>query len=61
MARRAAARGGRALPDDERGRERTARALLRRGFSRGAVARVLGGKVQESDDSGHDDEFEADS
>jgi regulatory protein len=61
MALRAAARGGRGLPDDERGRERMARALLRRGFSRGAVARVLRGAGQESDDSGHDHEFEADS
>src|SRR5207253_951177 len=69
MARRAAGRAG-AVPLDRRGRERAARALLRRGFSRGAVARALAGAGleseageagMESEDERHDDEFEADS
>jgi len=44
MARKAAGRGSAAgaVPTDKRARERTARSLLRRGFSRGAVARALG-------------------
>ena len=74
MARKAAGRAG-AVPVDKRTRERTARALLRRGFSRGAVARALerGGTaseddsdaaaadIEESEELRHDDDFETDS
>lgn len=43
MARKAAGRRAGTVLTDTRARERMARSLLRRGFSRGAVARVLGG------------------
>ena len=69
MARKAFGRAG-SVPADRRGRERAVRALLRRGFSRGAVARALAGAgfenetvedSVESEDGRHDDEFQADS
>ena len=60
MARKAASRRAGAVPVDKRARERMARSLLRRGFSRGAVARVLGGEGQESEDFRHEDDFERD-
>jgi regulatory protein len=74
MARKAAGRRAGADPNDKRARERTARSLLRRGFSRGAVARALGGTIaeadagagedsadiEESEDLRHDHDFERD-
>lgn len=71
MARKAASRRAGAVPVDKRARERMARALLRRGFSRGAVARALGGETagtgepgadfEEREDFRHEDDFERDS
>jgi regulatory protein len=70
MARKAAGKGAGAVLIDRRARERTARSLLRRGFSRGAVARVLGGEddgaagsradFEESVDLRHETDFERD-
>ena len=71
MARRAAGRRAGAAPNDKRAQGRMVRSLLRRGFSRGAVARVLGGEAaapdepgadfEENEDYRHEDDFERDS
>jgi len=49
MALKAAGRRAGSVPNDQRVRERVARSLLRRGFSRGAIARTLGAMVAGAD------------